>query len=549
MSSTNIALRWQPVSQPSDEAFPLLGADELRVILADSGESALVDVREEGTFSNEGHLLLAVSLPLSRLELRAASLIPRLMTRVIVHDGGGGTLAAQAARRLRDLGYADVAIFSGGVAAWRAAGGEVFTGSNVVGKAFGEFVEHVYDTPRLSAAELKHRLDAGEDIVVLDSRPLPEFETMSIPGGIDCPGAELVYRVHDLAPSPETLVVVNCAGRTRSIIGAQALVNAGIPNPVASLENGTMAWLLNGYDLDHGQRRHAAAPTEAGLSKAKAAAAHLSARFEVETIDLDTFARYRADAGRSLYALDVRTAEEFEAGHLQGARWAPGGQVVQGIDQWVATRNARIILIDNPDGVRATITASWLKQIGWGDVFVLPLDPRAVAVETGPEFPVVLGTPPAHARLTPTDLTALLDLGSATVLDLATSTEYRAGHIPGAHFAIRARLPDEAGAIPGTGIIALTSPDGVLAEFASAELTAVVHRPVRVLIGGTAAWVAEGRAVATGDEKLISKPDDLRQSPYHAADPHAAFREYLDWELGLVAQLERDRTIAFRRFA
>ena len=67
-------------------------------------------------------------------------------------------------------------------------------------------------------------IDRGENMVILDSRPWSEYHQMNIPTGVDCPGAELAYRVHDLAPDPETTVVVNCAGRTRSIIGAQSLI-------------------------------------------------------------------------------------------------------------------------------------------------------------------------------------------------------------------------------------------------------------------------------------------------------------------------------------
>jgi rhodanese-related sulfurtransferase len=114
---------------------------------------------------------------------------------------------------------------------WRAAGFELFSGSSVPSKAFGEYVEFHDDTPRLPAEEIKALIDEGADMVILDSRPFDEYRRMNIPGGIDTPGTELVYRVGDLAPNPDTLVVVNCAGRTRSIIGAakfQGLKNSNV---------------------------------------------------------------------------------------------------------------------------------------------------------------------------------------------------------------------------------------------------------------------------------------------------------------------------------
>jgi rhodanese-related sulfurtransferase len=101
---------------------------------------------------------------------------------------------------------------------------------------------------------------SGADVVVLDTRPLEEFNHISIPGGIAAPGAELLYRVFDAVPSPITRVVVNCAGRTRAIIGAQAMLNAGVPNPVVSLENGTAAWLLTGLEPTRGAKTQATHP-------------------------------------------------------------------------------------------------------------------------------------------------------------------------------------------------------------------------------------------------------------------------------------------------
>ena len=226
-------------------------------------------------------------------------------------------------------------------------------------------------------------LAAGDDIVILDSRPTPEFTNFCIPGGVCCPGAELPYRVHDAAPSPNTTVVVNCAGRTRSIIGAQSIINAGVPNRVVSLRNGTMAWHLSGLKLAKGAVEHVGKPSAAGLEKARASAARVAERFQVRTIDRTTLDRWRSETGeRSLFVFDVRTREEYEAGHLPDARWIAGGQLVQGTDEQVGTLRSRIVLVDD-DGVRATMTASWLVQMGWRDAVVLDGGVTGHALETG----------------------------------------------------------------------------------------------------------------------------------------------------------------------
>ena len=273
---------------------------QLKEFLHDGKELALLDVREQGRFFNDGHLLFACPLPLSALELRIADLVPRKSTRVVLCDGGDG-LARRAAEKLAGFGYPGVSVLEGDAAGWKAAGFELFSGFNVPSKAFGEFVEHAYGTPSISADELKEMMERGEDMVVVDSRPMDEYHVMNIPTGIDVPGAELALRIHDIAPSPDTTVVVNCAGRTRGIIGAQSLINAGIPNKVLDLRNGTMGWHLAGNKLEHGSTRRAAEPSPEGLRKAKEAAGRVAARFGVNEIDAATLEQWRGESdGRTL---------------------------------------------------------------------------------------------------------------------------------------------------------------------------------------------------------------------------------------------------------
>jgi rhodanese-related sulfurtransferase len=519
---------------------------ELVSLLASREELAVLDVRELGVHIEQGHILLSAPLPLSQLELRIATFVPRRDVRIVVYDGGSEDLADRAAARLSALGWPNVSVLEGGVAAWSAAGHEVYTGVHVLSKAFGEFVEHAYGTPRIKARELKAKLDAGEDLIVLDGRTLEEFESFSIPGAHACPNAELPFRVHGLVHSPETLVVVNCAGRTRSIIGAQALRNAGLANKVVSLENGTMAWLFEGFTLDKGKINLPPAPTGKALDQARATAEHLRRRYAIRTIDRAGLDALEAEAGqRTVYRLDVRTRAEFEAGHLPGSLWAEGGQLVQQTDDWVAVSHARIVLIDDAVGVRAAITASWLIQLGWSDVQVYALSPGEV-LEIGPQRQLVAGLPAPQEAIAPTELKELLDAGQAVLLDFSTSLDYAAGHVPGARFALRSRLASGLPRLPSAGEIVATADDPSLAQLAAADLAALTERPVKVLAGGTKAWRAAGYAVETGETALHDVPEDTWPSPYRAKDRLAAFQRYLDWEIGLVDQLKRDRTVSFK---
>ena len=522
---------------------------ELKAMLHDGQELALVDVREHGRFG-EGHLLFACPAPFSRLEFRIADLVPRRSTRVVLCDEADG-LAERAARRLAGFGYSDVRVLAGGIPGWQAAGYEVFSGVNVPSKAFGEFVERQCHTPSISAAELNALIGRGDKLLVLDSRPLDEYRTMSVPGGVNCPGAELVYRGAALAPAPDTLIVVNCAGRTRSIIGAQSLINAGIPNKVVALRNGTMGWHLAGLKVERGAARTAPAPSADAVAKAQARAAAVAQRYGVKFTDARTVARWAREPQRTLFLLDVRSPEEYAAGHLPGARSAPGGQLVQATDAYVATRGARIVLVDDTQ-VRAVMTASWLLQMGWESVWVLADALRSARLETAPPPPaVLLENGPAPEEVEPEALFAAAAGGSAAAgtlaIDLATSLEYKAGHIPGAWFCIRSRFSGHLAAVPESAGVVLTSPDGQMARIAAGDAALALGRPVRVLRGGTQAWRARGLPLETGTGHMAEPPDDVWLRPYDREQgQEAAMKEYLSWEVDLVGQIERDGDARFK---
>ncbi len=527
-------------------ATPVASPREVKAMLRDGGELALLDVREEGVFARS-HLLFATPLPLSRLELDLAALVPRRSTRIVLIDDADG-LADRAAALMMRLGYRTLAVLAGGIAAWRDAGHELFSGVHVPSKAFGEVVEHKAATPNLSAQELKAKLDAGEKLVILDSRPMDEYRAMSIPGGVDCPGAELVRFVHDVAPSSDTLVVVNCAGRTRSIIGAQSLINAGVPHKVMALRNGTMGWHLAGLELEYGASRRPSPATLQGLAKARAAAERVAARAGVRVIDDARLARFRAEADqRSLCVFDVRSPEDYAAGHLAGSRSAPGGQLVQATDAYVGTLNARLVLIDD-DGIRSLMTASWLLQLGWDEVYAMPNALTGRSWKPAPSRARFSRcTRLARKRFCRTELASPSVARDTLVIDLGTSLHYTTGHIPGARWAIRSRLAAVLPMLARHGSIVMTSSDGRIAELAALDLAALTRTPCVRLRAARLAWRAAGLPLASGAEHMTCPPEDVWYRPYdRAKDREAAMREYLSWEVDLVRQVERDGDARFK---
>ncbi|CAH2599930.1 conserved protein of unknown function [Rhodovastum atsumiense] len=525
--------------------------EELRRIALSGAEIAVVDVREGDAYINGGHISIAVELPLSELELKALALLPRRGITLAVTDDDGESLAPLAARRLAAIGYTDVRVLAGGLAGWVAAGFRLITGQHALSKALGEVIERRDHTPRITAEELRDRFAAGEEFVVFDTRPLDEFHFISLPEGIAAPGAELLHRVFDAVPSSQTPIVVNCAGRTRAIIGAQALINAGLPNPVVSLENGTAAWQLAGLAPVHGATREAARPSATGLTKAKEAQHRLAQRFGIVPLSPEQLTAFRnaADA-RTLYLYDIRTAGEFAAGHLPGSRHAAGGQLVQNTDRFIGTRQGRIVLIDDADLVRATITASWLLQLGLADVHVYPASPGELN-ETGPVDDPLPPLPAPAATIAPQALSRLLAGNHAVVIDLDPAEPYHRirRHIPGARVGRRGTLAARLASLPDTIPVVLTSKDGRLAALAAADLHGATSRELLVLEGGTDGWIDAGLGFETGVDQLPLDPSEALPQPLTLDQRRAYFDSYVAWGHVIGEELAQDGLVQFPRFS
>ncbi|OPA92260.1 sulfurtransferase [Pseudomonas fluorescens] len=514
---------------------------QIRQALLDREELALIDVREEAPFA-ESHPLFAANIPLSKLELEVYSRIPRRDTPVTVYDNGEG-LADRAAERLLALGYTQVSLLEGGLNGWRSAGGELFIDVNVPSKAFGELVESERHTPSLAAEDVQALLDSQADVVVLDARRFDEYQTMSIPTGISVPGAELVLRARELAPDPATRIIVNCAGRTRSIIGTQSLINAGVANPVSALRNGTIGWTLAGQKLAHGQSRRFAPTAEEHRQIAARDARRVADKARVGRASLADLQRWQQEPTRTTYLFDVRTPEEFEVGHLPGARSTPGGQLVQETDHVASVRGARLVLADD-DGVRANMSASWLAQLGW-EVHVLDdLQPAHFSEKGAWVAPVP--APPQAELISPHTLADWLGHGDTVVLDFTASANYVKRHIPGAWWLLRAQLPQALAKVPATERYVLTCGSSQLARLAVADVEALTGKQVFLLQGGTAAWINAQLPLEEGETHLASPRIDRYRRPYEGTDnPKEAMQAYLDWEFGLVDQLARDGTHGF----
>jgi len=384
--------------------------------------------------------------------------------------------------------------------------------------------------------------DAKENFVIVDGRPFAEFRKMSIPGGICCPNGELALRIRDIVPDPATPIVVNCAGRTRSIIGAQLLIDFGVPNPVYALENGTQGWTLAGLRLEHGaSRRYSGqvhARDAAGLT---ARARALAERRGVGYVAPGVAHGWLADTSRTTYFLDVRTAEEVAANGLPGFLHAPGGQLIQATDQWVGVKGARLVLVDE-ECVRAPVVASWLRQLGH-ETYVLTGGIAAAGAyawrRRGPPSLEPLRT------IAPTELVTALEGAAAQVIDLRSSMAFRNGHIPQSTWSVRPRVA--AAAEPGKAIV-LVADEPPVAALAARDLAEAGHKDIRLLAGGQGAWCAAGLPVAATPELPADADciDCLFFTHGRYDGNQEAARQYLAWETGLLAQLDPQERGVFR---
>jgi len=508
---------------------------ELAALMESRAPHAVFDIRERGAYER-GHIFRATSLPRRLLELRLPALVTARGTPIVIYDDDG-RLTGLARPTLEAIGYRDVRVLAGGLKGWRAAGRSTVEGMNVPSKVFGEQVLHAYKTPHLAPRDLDARIRARADLVIVDARTPEEYARGCVPGAVNVPGGELVLRIGDLAPRPETTIVVHCGGRTRSYIGAESLRRMGLPNPVVALENGTMGWTLAGLELERGASRWAPPAAEPSRSAAALVATRVAAEDGIRFITADDLQRLRdRQEQENVCVLDVRTAEEYGAGHIAGAVWAPGGQAVQATDEYVAVRAATIVLAC--DGlVRSVLTASWLMRMGFPKVMALAggvaaWERTGGVVETGHLTPVPAGWDAARAAA-PAVRPGPLD--ARTILNVDSSDLYAREHVPGAAWLCRSRLEVRIGeAVPDRQVsVVVTCTDGVQSTLAVATLLRLGYAGARVLEGGTRAWAAAGLPVERGATRLLDEPDDVVLKAYDRG--REGMVAYLRWEEALDA--------------
>lgn len=484
------------------------------------------------------------------IELRAPIRIPDRNVPVVVYDDDGHR-AGLAARRLEEIGYTDVRLLDGGLDAWESAGGRTDYGTNVPGKDYGEKVAVQRKIPHLTPDEIVERQKANERIIILDSRTREEYERNHVPGAFSTPGAELPRRIRTIIDAPENrdaTIVVNCAGRTRSILGADVLIRMGLDNPVYALENGTMAWMMAGHELESGDGADIdVADAPAARQIVHDFAERVADEDGVGTTSVAEFQELR-ESGTLHYALDVRLPGEYAEGHIEGSFSIPGGQVPLAADEIVAVNQAPIILIST-SGVRARITGSYARQIGYLNVSVLDggIDAwranggELVTEEPSIEIPGLAQAVSSTRSISPDELDDVRSNADVLIVDVKGSGDYALDHIEGSRWVPRGDLERRIGKYAESfeTPIVVTCNNGVRSALAAATLQDLGYTDVRWLEGGLDAWKASGRDVIEGldgadvsereakdDVEMIGRVGPLARSRQDMID-------YLEWEIAL----------------
>ena len=529
-------------NEPSGLRLPALIAPEtLEYLLRNRSRLGVIDVREEGEF-NASHVPGAVCVPRRLLELRIRPMFPYIGEQIVVCDDTGAR-SMSAARALQEIGYRRVAVLAGGVNRWFSEDRPTMWGINVPSKVFGEQVEVGERVPTWSAAELARRMRDGEAVRIIDTRTPEEFRRFSIPGAECVPNVEIALRARDIArETPNATIVINCGGRTRSIIGASTLRRMGFNN-VVSLKNGTSGWVLAGLQVEVGNPRvRLDVPSQHSVADAERHARRFAREDGVRFVTAGSLAKFIEQfADSTVYCIDVRTRAEYVQGHIPGFTWFPGGQAIQRSDDAVPVRSAPVIFCCN--GIaRAAITASWFRRMGYPQVMAVVggVDRWQKAggdLETGDPYekpPNFAATLKSVRQLTPEQLSAELAEGAVSgILFTGTSREFADSHVPGAVWLSRSWLDTKISEVfPDTNArLVLTDSDGVTGLMGCGDLSRLGYTNCSALRGGMPEWVNAGQPVERGLTGVLVAPEDVLPTiPWRS---YENMMNYLRWEEAL----------------
>jgi len=515
-----------------------VNAETLKSWLSDKDEIAFIDVREIGQHT-KGHPFFSISIPYSLFELNLEILIPNKKTKMILLDQNDGiSILAYKAATL--IGYSNLFILEEGVNGWINAGYKLFDGINVPSKSFGELIEKHFHTPSITAKELNKKQKNNENCIVIDGRPFDEYQKMSIPNSICCPNGELAYRVSSHVKDINTEIIINCAGSTRSIIGAQTLIDLGISNKVKALENGTQGWFLSDLCLDHNKSNFLdVRPDDTELKKIQNKIFKLLINHNINLIDFSKAQELILDKNKSTFIFNVTNSNK----NMSSIRHVPGGQLIQATDKYIGVLNATLILVDDGDLIRAGTTAIWLKKMGY-QVHIL----RKETVNTN-KLKLKKQLPLKEQKLNVFEIEKLTNLKNIVLYDIRSSENFMKKRIKNSIWLNRANLR-KVKIKKQQQIIIITD------EFDKARL--VINDIEEMNLGCVISlykWKENeliNHSNIIDNKPILFPKKDCIDFNFHTYKRHKGSKshanQYLKWEIGLINKMDKQELSFFNIF-
>ncbi len=351
---------------PTDKGSYTIKSDKLAEALTGATPPVIVDVRTAAEFEKDGYIEGAVNVPMSEI-LGKLDQLPAKDAMFVVNCASGhrGSVVSMA---LRMLGYTNVVNLAGGLNAWKAANLPIVGGALDWTPIWTEYLTNVpadqgYYTIK---ADVLNTAIAEQAPFMLDVREAGEIETDGfIAGAMNIPVRDVLKNL-DKLPAQDQKIVVYCASGHRGAFITAALRLLGYTD-VVNLAGGFGGWKKAEFPVESGAPAAPVAGTAPAVDAQRLAAmdAFLAGLpegfFTVKAPDLNT-----EIAAGGLTIVDVRTAEEFAEGHIEGAVNLPMNDIMANLAQ-LPDKAAKIVVLCK-SGHRGAMTLMALRILGYTDV-------------------------------------------------------------------------------------------------------------------------------------------------------------------------------------
>jgi len=313
---------------------------------------AFLDVRTRKAYVQE-FAFGAVNCPLDRFSLMIADLVPDRSTLIIM-IGANKKAISNTNLILLKKKYSNVHYIKGDYQAWKKAKLPMWAGEFTLSKAFGEWIEATGKVNNIFPNKL-NRMHQQPDsqLLQIDARPKIEYEKFTLPYSKHCSGGELPAYLQKT--SSKKTIIVHCAGRTRSIIAYQTLLDFNISQKKYVLNGGTQNWVLNGLERAY-QQKSDIQKHKVNITQDKTLAKTIIQKFKLPSV-----ARIKNIKGVHGFVIQSEIINNQKIPYWKNVN---ATTLVQNTDKFIASTSTPIyIYSDIPTS--AVFSVLWLTRMGY----------------------------------------------------------------------------------------------------------------------------------------------------------------------------------------